>query len=65
MKIIKYNLCTIVDTGNPNEYQSEKKLIKKIIVCSEDNLENNIKIAENEAYNGEYTVEDEVEEQWQ
>lgn len=65
MKIIKYNLCTTVDTENPDEHQPEKKLIKKIIVCSEDDLENNIKIAENEAYNGEYTVEDEVEEQWQ
>lgn len=65
MKIIKYNLCTTVDTESPDEHQSEKKLIKKIIVCSEDDLENNIKIAEKEAYNGEYTVEDEVEEQWQ
>lgn len=65
MKIIKYNLCTTVDTESPDEYQSEKKLIKKFIVCSEDDLENNIKIAEKEAYNGEYTVEDEVEEQWQ
>ena len=65
MKIIKYNLCTTVDTESPDEHKFPKKLTEKIIICSEDNLENNIKIAEKEAYNGEYTVEDEVEEQWQ
>lgn len=63
MKIIKYKFCA---TGNTKTTDEAKKAFnEKIIICSEDNLESNIKIAEEESYNGEYTVEDEVEEQWQ
>lgn len=47
MKIIKYSICSGGDVLNPVEIQ-----------CSADDLDSNIAIAEKEAYNGEYTVED-------
>ena len=46
MKIIRY------------KYLSEDILIDKEFRCSEDSLEANEAIAKREAYNGEYTIED-------
>lgn len=36
-----------------------------LVTASMTYSESNIEIAKKEAHNGEYTVEDEVEEQWQ
>ena len=46
MKIIRY------------QYLSEDVLIDKMFRCSADSLEANEEIAKREAYNGEYTIED-------
>lgn len=46
MKIIRY------------KFLSEETLIDKEFRCSADNLSANEEIAKREAYNGEYTVED-------
>ena len=46
MKIIRY------------QFLSEEILIDKEFHCSADNLSANEEIAKHEAYNGEYTVED-------
>ena len=65
MKVIKYNLCTVVtkskekprvDENAPVEYEyfTEEILTPVIMGWSEDNEE----IAKKEAYNGEYTIED-------
>ena len=46
MKIIRY------------KYLSEEVLVDKEFRCSADNLSANEEIAKREAYNGEYTIED-------
>ena len=46
MKIIRY------------KFMSEEVLIDKEFRCSADNLSANEEIAKREAYNGEYTIED-------
>lgn len=59
MKILKYNLCTKVNNGTEEEPQIEEILSPVIMGWNEANEE----IAKREAYNGEYTVEDDGEEE--
>ena len=54
MKVIKYQLMTEVVNGT----EVEQIFNEASIVCTADNLEANEEIAKLEAYNGEYTVED-------
>lgn len=54
MKIIKYNLCTLVNYG-----AEEQPRIKEVLSAVELGWsEANELIAAAEAYNGEYTIED-------
>lgn len=57
MKIIKYQLCTEVNRGTKDEPQIEQVFADVTLGWSEGNE----KIAKAEAYNGEYTVEDDGE----
>lgn len=58
-KVIKYNLCTTVNHGTTEEPQIVEVLSAVTIGWNEANEE----IAKKEAYNGEYTIEDDgVEE---
>ena len=57
MKIIKYNLCTLVNYGTEEEPQIEEVLSAVEMGWNEANEE----IAKREAYNGEYTIEDDGE----
>lgn len=54
MKIIKYNLCTKIDHGTEEEPKTEEILSPVTMGWNEANEE----IAKKEAYNGEYTIED-------
>ncbi len=54
MKVIKYDLCTRVNRGTEEEPQIEEILFPVTMGWNETNEE----IAKREAYNGEYTVED-------
>lgn len=54
MKILKYNLCTKVDHGTEDEQKIEEILYPVTMGWNEANEE----IAKKEAYNGEYTIED-------
>ena len=54
MKILKYNLCTIINHGTEEEPKIEEILYPVTMGWSEANEE----IAKAEAYNGEYTIED-------
>ena len=54
MKILKYNLCTCVNHGTEEEPKIEEIMFPITIGWSEANEE----IAKREAYNGEYTIED-------
>lgn len=54
MKILKYNLCTRVNHGTEENPKIEEALSPVEISYSEANEE----IAKREAYNGEYTIED-------
>lgn len=54
MKILKYNLCTKVDHGTEDEPKIEEILYPVTMGWNEANEE----IAKKEAYNGEYTIED-------
>ena len=54
MKILKYNLCTIINHGTEEEPQIEEILSPVTMGWNEANEE----IAKKEAYNGEYTIED-------
>lgn len=59
MKILKYSLCTKVNHGTEEEPQIEEILSSVAMGWNEGNEE----IAKREAYNGEYTIEDDgVEE---
>ena len=63
MKIIKYKLCTSVNHGTEETPEYEDVLNNKQIRCTADNLETNEAIAQKEAYNGEYTIEDDGAEE--
>ena len=54
MKILKYNLCTIVNHGTEEEPKIEEILSPVTMGWNEVNEE----IAKAEAYKGEYTIED-------
>lgn len=54
MKIIKYRLCVEINRGTKENPQIERNFASKIVDYSEANEE----IAKAEAYNGEYTIED-------
>lgn len=54
MKIIKYNLCTKINHGTEEEPKIEEILSPVTMGWNEANEE----IAKKEAYNGEYTIED-------
>lgn len=57
MKIIKYQLCTEVNHGTEDEPKIEQSLAAVTLGWSEANEA----IAAAEAYNGEYTIEDDGE----
>ena len=59
MKVIKYNLCTKVKHGTEEEPKIEDVLTPVTMGWNEANEE----IAKKEAYNGEYTVEEDGEEE--
>lgn len=54
MKILKYILCTRVNHGTEGDPHVEESFFPVIMGWSEANEE----IAKREAYNGEYTIED-------
>ena len=56
-KVIKYNLCTRVNHGTEEEPKIEEILSPVTMGWNEANEE----IAKQEAYNGEYTIEDDGE----
>lgn len=59
MKIIKYILAVKTNIGTKEEPVWEISEGGKVeIQCTESNLEANEEIAKKEAYNGEYTIED-------
>ena len=57
MKVIKYQLCTEVNRGTEDKPQIEQIFSSVALGWSETNE----KIAKAEAYNGEYTIEDDGE----
>ena len=57
MKVIKYQLCTEVNHGTEDEPKIEQVFSAVTLGWSEANE----KIAKAEAYNGEYTIEDDGE----
>lgn len=57
MKVIKYQLCTEVNHGTEDEPKIEQVFSAVTLGWSEANEE----IAKAEAYNGEYTIEDDGE----
>lgn len=54
MKILKYNMCAKVNRGTQEQPQWEEILSPVTMGWNETNEE----IAKREAYNGEYTIED-------
>ena len=59
MKIIKYNFLSCrINHGTEEEPNYEEVILPKEIRCTADNLSANEAIAKKEAYNGEYTIED-------
>ena len=57
MKVLKYQLCTEVNHGTEDEPKIEQVFSAVTLGWSEANE----KIAKAEAYNGEYTIEDDGE----
>lgn len=59
MKIIKYKfLSAEINHGTEEKPNIEQILLDKSIRCATADLEANEEIAKREAYNGEYTIED-------
>jgi hypothetical protein len=58
MKIIKYKYWTHINRGTEEEPLWENVLSDVEIRCTADNLKANEAIAKAEAYNGEYTIDD-------
>lgn len=58
MKVLKYNLCTRVNYGTENNPKIEEVLYPVTMGWNVANEE----LAKREAYNGEYTIEDEENE---
>ena len=59
MKVIRYNLCTTVDCGTDGVPLWEEVLFPVAMGWNEVNEE----IAKREAYNGEYTIEEDGEDE--
>lgn len=59
MKVIKYNLCTVVNNGTEQEPIFEEILSPVKMGWNETNEE----LAKLEAHNGEYTIEDDGQEE--
>lgn len=57
MKVIKYQLCTEINRGTEEQPNIEQVFSDVTLGWSEANEE----IAKREAYNGEYTIEDDGE----
>lgn len=63
MKIIKYNFLSCrINKGTVESPIWEDIILSKEIICNEANLITNEAIAKAEAYNGEYTIEDDGRE---
>lgn len=59
MKIIKYKFLSYqINKGTEEKPKYEDVILDKEIRCAEAYLEANEEIAKKEAYNGEYTIED-------
>lgn len=59
MKIIKYSFLSCrINRGTEESPDYEDVILPKEIHCTADNLQANEAIAQKEAYNGEYTIED-------
>lgn len=59
MKIIKYKFLSCrINRGTEENPEYEDVILDKEIRCDEACLEANEEIAKREAYNGEYTIED-------
>lgn len=58
MKVIKYQLMAEVNHGTEEEPNIVQTFYPREIRCSDSNLRTNEEIAKREAYNGEYTIED-------
>ena len=59
MKVIKYQFCTLINHGTVESPEWIEVFEDKEIRCPADKLSACEAIAKREAYNGEYTVEDE------
>ena len=57
MKLLKYSICTKINRGTEEKPKIEVKLTHVTMEWNEVNEE----IAKREAYNGEYTIEDDGE----
>lgn len=59
MKVIKYKFLSCeINRGTEEEPKMEPVILEKRIICSDAVFEANLAIAKAEAYNGEYTIED-------
>ena len=58
MKIIRYQIMSEANFGTEEEPKIQKVFQNAMISCTADKLEANVAIAKKEAYNGEYTIED-------
>ena len=58
MKVIRYRLMREVNCGTEEEPNIVQTFNSCEIHCNDSNFESNLAIAEAEAYNGEYTVEE-------
>lgn len=59
MKIINYKFLSCqINHGTEENPDIEQIFLDKQICCTSDNLKANEEIAKREAYNGEYTIED-------
>ena len=62
MKIIKYKFLSCqINHGTEENPEYEDVILDAEIRCSAEHLEANEEIAKREAYNGEYTIEDDGE----
>ena len=62
MKLLKYQLCTEVNHGTEEQPDIVQTFNAVELRCQDDKLEANLSIAKSEAYNGEYTIEEEPDD---
>ena len=58
MKIIKYTICTKINIGTEEAPEWVERFNNKSIKCPEESLDKCLEIVTREAYNAEYTIED-------